>query len=223
MAKLFSRETLIRSASSKALAATTEARIGCRHGAAWDRYGFLEVGSKGTGDDLTDAKPSLLALTPVVRSMPVPMQTYHLEARQECFSKTSLSILQEVEIRPVVKSKVLHFFRNGGVILLASGGAGRELLQGCGTGEKGYHNVESGARHHFIIGFVTDLDDQTVQMEITKGLYGQALAPLHQSVLDALWFEKGRGPVFSYEDTDAVILHAKLAAAVIDTLLSMQL
>ena len=27
-----------------------------------------------SGDDLMDAKPSLLALTPVVRSMPVPMQ-----------------------------------------------------------------------------------------------------------------------------------------------------
>lgn len=27
-----------------------------------------------TGDDLMDAKPSLLALTPVVRSLPVPMQ-----------------------------------------------------------------------------------------------------------------------------------------------------
>ncbi len=26
------------------------------------------------GDDLMDAKPSLLALTPVVRSLPVPMQ-----------------------------------------------------------------------------------------------------------------------------------------------------
>ena len=35
-------------------------------------------------------------------------------------------------------------------------------------------------------------------------------------------FQKGRGPVFNYEDTDAVILHSKLAAAVIDTMLSMQ-
>ena len=39
---------------------------------------------------------------------------------------------------------------------------------------------------------------------------------------DELGFEKGRGPVFSYEDTDAVILHSKLAAAVIDTVSSMQ-
>ena len=40
--------------------------------------------------------------------------------------------------------------------------------------------------------------------------------------MDALGFEKGRGPVFNYEDTDAVILHSKLAAVVIDTILSMQ-
>ena len=37
------------------------------------------------------------------------------------------------------------------------------------TGEKGCHSVESGARHHSIIGLVIDLDDKTVQMEITKG------------------------------------------------------
>ena len=42
------------------------------------------------------------------------------------------------------------------------------------------------------------------------------------NILDALGFEKGRGPVFNYEDTDAVILHSKLAAAVIDTMLSVQ-
>ena len=89
------------------------------------------------------------------------------------------------------------------------------------TGEKGYHTVDSGARYHFIIGLIIDLDDKTVRMEITKGHYFQALAPLHQYVLD-LGFEQGRGPVFSYEDTDAVILHSKLAAAVIDTVLSMQ-
>ena len=35
-------------------------------------------------------------------------------------------------------------------------------------------------------------------------------------------FETGKGPVFSYEDMDAVMLHAKLAADVIDTLLSSQ-
>ena len=90
------------------------------------------------------------------------------------------------------------------------------------TGEKGYHSVESGARHHFIIGLVIDIDDKTVQMQITKGHHYQALAPLHQYTLDALGFEKGRGPVFNYEDTDAVILHSNLAAAVIDTLLSLQ-
>ena len=90
------------------------------------------------------------------------------------------------------------------------------------TGEKGYHSVDSGARHHFIIGLVIDLDDKTVRMEITKGHYFQTLSPLHQYVLDALAFERGRGPVFSYEDTDAVMLHSKLAAAVIDTVLNMQ-
>lgn len=89
------------------------------------------------------------------------------------------------------------------------------------TGEKPYHSVESGARHHFIIGLVIELDDKTVRMDITKGHYVQALAPLHQHVLDVLGFEEGRGPVFNYEDTDAVILHSKLAA-VIDTMLSMQ-
>lgn len=52
------------------------------------------------------------------------------------------------------------------------------------TGEKGYHSVESGARHHFVIGLIIDLDDKTVQMEITKGHHFQALAPLHQYVLD---------------------------------------
>ncbi len=57
------------------------------------------------------------------------------------------------------------------------------------TGEKGYHSVESGARHHFIIGLVIDLDDKTVQMQITKGHHYQALAPLHQYVLDALGFQ----------------------------------
>ena len=82
--------------------------------------------------------------------------------------------------------------------------------------------MDSGARHHFIIGLVIDLDDKTIRMEITKGHYFQTLAPLHQYVLDALGFEQGRGPVFSYEDTDAVILHSKLAAAVIDTVLNMQ-
>ena len=52
------------------------------------------------------------------------------------------------------------------------------------TGEKGYCSVESGSRHHFIIGLVIDLDDKTVQMQIIKGNYIQALAPLHQYVLD---------------------------------------
>lgn len=90
------------------------------------------------------------------------------------------------------------------------------------TGEKGYHSVESGPRHHFVIGLVIEVEDKTVQMQITKGHHYQALAPLHQYVLDALGFEQGRGPVFNYEDTDAVILHSNLAAAVIDTLLSLQ-
>ncbi|DBB15863.1 TPA: hypothetical protein ACH3X3_004053 [Trebouxia sp. C0006] len=102
----FSRETLIRSASSKALAATTEARIGpdadplrdgfqatsldqdeverildacIKHSDHWSGFKVSAMVLLGTamgfrGDDLMDAKPSLLALTPVVRSMPVPMQ-----------------------------------------------------------------------------------------------------------------------------------------------------
>ncbi|DBA96543.1 TPA: hypothetical protein ACH3X1_015415 [Trebouxia sp. C0004] len=99
----FSKETLIRSASSKVLAATTEATIGpdsdpsrdrfqatsldqdeverildacITHSDHWSRF---KVASMGTamgfrGDDLMDAKPSLLALTPVVRSTPAPVQ-----------------------------------------------------------------------------------------------------------------------------------------------------
>ena len=90
------------------------------------------------------------------------------------------------------------------------------------TGEKGYKSVESGSRCHFIIGLVIDSGSKTVQMEITKGHHYQALAPLHQYVLDALGFERGSGPVFSYEDVDAIMFHSKLAAGVIDTLLSLQ-
>ncbi len=89
------------------------------------------------------------------------------------------------------------------------------------TGEKGYTSVKPGSRYHFIIGLVIDLGEKTVQMEIT-GHHYQALAPLHQYVLDALRFQTDKGPAFSYEDMDAVMLHAKLAADVIDTLLSLQ-
>ena len=71
------------------------------------------------------------------------------------------------------------------------------------------------ARHHFIIGLVIDLDDKTVRMEIIKGHYFETLSPLHQYVLDALGFEQGTGPVYSYKNKDAVMLHSKLAAAVI--------
>ena len=86
----------------------------------------------------------------------------------------------------------------------------------------GYHSVKSTTRHHFIIGLIIDLDDKTVQMNITKGHCFIALAPLHQHMLDALGFAEGTGPDFSYEDTDAIIVHSRLAAAVIDALLSVQ-
>ncbi len=49
-------------------------------------------------------------------------------------------------------------------------------------------------------------------MDITKGHHYRALAPLHQYVLDALGFERGKGLVFSHEDMDAIMLHSKLAA-----------
>lgn len=88
------------------------------------------------------------------------------------------------------------------------------------TGEKGFQSVESAPEYHFIIGLVIDCHDRTVQMHITKGHHYQALAPLHQCVLDALGFENG--PVFSYEDSDAIMMHSQLAADVIDTLLSLQ-
>ena len=45
-----------------------------------------------------------------------------------------------------------------------------------------------------------DLSEETVQMEITTGHHYQALAPLHQYVLNALWFEMGKGHAFSYID-----------------------
>ncbi len=35
---------------------------------------LMQQQPNGAGDDLMDAKPSLLALTPVVRCTPVPMQ-----------------------------------------------------------------------------------------------------------------------------------------------------
>jgi len=41
-------------------------------------------------------------------------------------------------------------------------------------------------------------------------------------VLDALEFERGKGPVFTYQDMDGIMLHSKLAADVIDILLSLQ-
>ena len=90
------------------------------------------------------------------------------------------------------------------------------------TGEKGYHSLDSTTRHHFIIGLVIDLDDKTVPMNITKRHCFIALAPLHPHVLDALGFAEGTGPIFSYEDTDAIIVRSRLAAAVIDALLSVQ-
>ncbi|DBB00556.1 TPA: hypothetical protein ACH3X3_002255 [Trebouxia sp. C0006] len=162
------------------------------------------------GDDLKDAKPSLLALTPVVRGMPVPMQPitcslrtgkvnsfgwlrysgfvrhrephldaagaladllvftlnltgldilqkiqsqdttwwgyrllfkdlWHADKKQDhdALAKPLQSILQEVEGTPVVKTKVLHLFRDSGVILLASGGAGSELLSIWGHWARG--------------------------------------------------------------------------------------
>ena len=63
-------------------------------------------------------------------------------------------------------------------------------------------STESGARHHFIIAPVIDLNNKTVQMHmgITKGYHVQALALLKQHVLDALGFEQCIGPVCSYED-----------------------
>ncbi len=60
-------------------------------------------------------------------------------------------------------------------------------------------------------------------MDIRKGHCVLALAPLQHYVLDAQGLEQGRGPVFSHEDPDAVILNSELAAAVIDRLLSMQM
>ena len=59
-------------------------------------------------------------------------------------------------------------------------------------------------------------------MEITKGHHYQCLAQVHQYVLDALEFERGKGPVFTYQDMDGIMLHSKLAADVIDILLSLQ-
>lgn len=54
------------------------------------------------------------------------------------------------------------------------------------TEEKGHYSVDPGARHHLIIGLVVDLDDKTVQMDVTKGHHFIALAPLHQHVLNGI-------------------------------------
>ena len=83
------------------------------------------------------------------------------------------------------------------------------------TGKKGYKSVESGSRYHFITGLVIDSGSKTVQMEITKGHHYQCLAPLHEYVLDSLGFERGSGPVFSYEDVDAIMHHSKLTAVLL--------
>ena len=40
--------------------------------------------------------------------------------------------------------------------------------------------------------------------------------------LDALGFQQGKGPVFSYEYKEVVTVDSQLAAHVIDTLLSLQ-
>ena len=69
-------------------------------------------------------------------------------------------------------------------------------------------------RYHFIIGLVADSGSNTVQMEITKGHHYHALAPVHQYVRNSLGFDRGGGPVFSYEDVDAIMHHSKLAAEV---------
>ena len=42
------------------------------------------------------------------------------------------------------------------------------------------------------------------------------------STLDALGFQQGKGPVFSYENKEVVTFHSQLAAHEIDTLLSLQ-
>ncbi|KAL0049944.1 hypothetical protein WJX82_001316 [Trebouxia sp. C0006] len=77
----FSKETLIKSASNKAFAATTEARIGPNTDPLRDGFQATSLDSGEValpmgfrGDDLMVAKPSLLALIPVVRCVPVPMQ-----------------------------------------------------------------------------------------------------------------------------------------------------
>ncbi|DBA96662.1 TPA: hypothetical protein ACH3X1_015517 [Trebouxia sp. C0004] len=64
---------------------------------------------------------------------------HHADKKQDhnSLAKPLQSILQEVEGHPVVKTKVLHLFRDSGVILLASGGAGLELLQICGPWARG--------------------------------------------------------------------------------------
>ena len=71
------------------------------------------------------------------------------------------------------------------------------------------------AKIYLIIGLVRDFDDKIVRRDTTKGHYHQALAPLHQHVLDASDAERGRCPALGYEDMDAIMLHSKLAADVI--------
>ncbi|KAL0028730.1 hypothetical protein WJX79_002793 [Trebouxia sp. C0005] len=59
------------------------------------------------------------------------------EKRKSVICSSTGNFREEVEGGPVVKSKVLHLFRDSGVILLASGGAGLELLQIWGHWAKG--------------------------------------------------------------------------------------
>ncbi len=75
------------------------------------------------------------------------------------------------------------------------------------TGEKGYQSVESRPKCHFIIGLVINVYDKTVHLIIMKAHHYQALAPLHEYVLEGLGFGRDQGCVFNYDNTEAIMHH----------------
>ncbi|KAL3131716.1 hypothetical protein ABBQ38_007438 [Trebouxia sp. C0009 RCD-2024] len=151
----FSKETLIRSASSKAFAATTEARIGpnsdpLRDGFQATSLDSIAMGFKAAGKvnaygwlrysgfarhkdpqlDGAGALADLLVFSLNLTGLDILQKIenqdkswwsyrllfkdlWHADKKQDrnALAKPLLSIVQEVEGGPVVKSKVLHLFR----------------------------------------------------------------------------------------------------------------
>ncbi|DBA81418.1 TPA: hypothetical protein ACH3X1_007208 [Trebouxia sp. C0004] len=247
----FSKETLIRSASSKAFAATTEARIGpdsdplrdgfqatsldqdeverildacIKHSDHWS--GFKQVVVPLTGKvnssgwlrysgfvrhkephlDAVGALADLLVFTLNLTGLDILQKIesqdttwwsyrllfkdlYHADRKQDrtALAKPLQSILQEVEGSPVVKTKVLHLFRDSGV-MLASGGAGSELLSiwghwAQGTLQQAY--LEKNRLSALVAFAIAGGWDQTSFMR--RHFYGRALVSVPEQWIDSLY------------------------------------